>query len=52
MSIVAVLVILVLLLTLLPREGAYNANWGLFPLGGGLGLVLVLIILLALIGYF
>lgn len=51
MSLGTVLLIIVILalVGIFPREGSYNANWGYYPFGGG-GLILLILVILLLMG--
>jgi hypothetical protein len=49
MGTVLIIILILLLIGALPRWG-YSSQWGYFP-SGGLGLVLLIIIILALTGH-
>lgn len=51
MNIGTILIILLVLFLLgvFPRAGAYSANWGYLP-SGGIGLILLIVIVLLLLG--
>jgi len=52
MLITILIIILVLwLLGSFPRSGAYNANWGYAPIGGGTLIILIVLIVLLSQGY-
>lgn len=48
-SAVVVIILVVLLFAFYPRAGAYNANWGYYPMGG-VGVLLVVLVVLLLLG--
>lgn len=49
LSLVLLIVLLMLLIGALPRWG-YSQGWGYYP-SGGLGLIVVVVLILALLGY-
>ncbi|MBV9347126.1 MAG: DUF3309 family protein [Pseudolabrys sp.] len=48
MSTILIIILILLLIGALPSWG-YSRNWGYYP-GGGLGLILLIVIILALMG--
>jgi hypothetical protein len=46
---ILLIVLVLLLLGVFPRTGAYSAGWGYYP-SGGIGLVIVIVVVLLLLG--
>lgn len=49
MGLILVIIVILLLLGVVPRAGAYSADWGYAP-SGVIGIILVILLILLLLG--
>lgn len=49
MSVAALVILIIVLLAVFPRAGAYSAGFGYYPVGG-VGLVVLILVVLLLMG--